>query len=64
MIFCLCSGDIYIFLCITLSSLLFSSLFVIELFWGEIVEALAILSVILFPIKSPVASTVFWIAHF
>ena len=42
---------------------IFSS-FVSELFFGEVFAALAILSAILFPIKSPVASAVFWIALF
>ena len=35
-----------------------------ELFFGEVFETLVILSAILFPIKSPVASAVFLIALF
>ena len=52
MIFYLYSGDIYL-------SLSVSSSFVSELFFGEVFEPLVILSAILFPIKSPVASAVF-----
>ena len=40
-------------------SLSISSLFLTELFCGEVIETLVILSAILFPIKSPVASAVF-----
>ena len=40
-------------------SLITSSSFVFELFCGKFFEALAILSAILFPIKSPVVSAVF-----
>ena len=58
-IFCLCSRDIYLSLCISLSSSTFSSSFVTKLLWGEAFETLVILSAILFPIKSPVASAVF-----
>ena len=54
---CLCSEDIY--LC-----LIVSSSFVSELFCSETFDNLVILSAILFPIKSPVASTVFWNALF
>ena len=57
MILCLSSGDIFLFLGI------YSS-FVSELFLGETFETFVILSAILFPIKSPVASTVFWIDLF
>ena len=39
-----------------------TSSFVSELFCGEVFKTLAILSAILFLIKSPVASAVFWIA--
>ena len=46
------SGDIYLYLNI-------SSPFVSELFYGEVSEALVILTAILFPVKSPVASAVF-----
>ena len=41
-----------------------SSLFVSELIFGEVFEALVILSKILFPIISPVVFAVFWIAYF
>ena len=41
-----------------------SSLLVSELFFGGSFEALVILSAVLFPIKSPIASAVFWIAPF
>ena len=51
------SGDIYL-------SLSLSSLFVTELFYSEVFEIFVILSAILFPIKSPVASAVFLIALF
>ena len=51
------SGDIYLFLSL-------SSLFVTELFYSEVFEIFVILSTILFPIKSPVASAVFLIALF
>ena len=53
-IFCLCSKDIYHSLCISLSCSIFFS----ELFYGNVFEILSILSAILFPIKSPVASAV------
>ena len=45
-------------------SLSISSSFVSELFFGEVFETLVILSAILFQIKSPVASAIFWIALF
>ena len=51
------SGDIYLFLSL-------SSLVVTELFYSEVFEIFVILSAILFPIKSPVASAVFLIALF
>ena len=51
MIFCLNSRDLYFSLSI--------SSFVSKLFCGEVFEDLVILSAILFPIKSPVASAVF-----
>ena len=51
-IFCLCSGNIYL-------SPSISSSFVSELFCGEVSEALVILSAILFPMKSAAASAVF-----
>ena len=50
--FCLSSGDIYL-------SLGISSSLVSELFCGEVFETLVILSAILFPIQSPVASAIF-----
>ena len=56
-IFCLSSGDIYFSLSISSSS-------VSELFRGEVFVAFVILSAILFPIKSLVASAVFWIGFF
>ena len=51
-IFCLSSGEIYL-------SLGISSSFVSELFCSEVFEIPVILSAILFPMKSPVASAVF-----
>ena len=56
-IYCLSSGDIYFALSI-------SSLFVSELVFGEDFETLVILSAILFPIKWPFASAIFWITLF
>ena len=56
-VLCLNSGDI------SLSLRMYSS-FVSELFFGEVFETLVILSAILFPIKSPVASFDFWTALF
>ena len=56
-IFCLISEGINLPLSI-------SSSFVSELFFGEVFETVVILSAILFRIKSPVASAVFWIALF
>ena len=50
--FCLSSGNIYF-------SLIVSSSFVSKLFFGEVFDALVILSAILFPIKLSVASAVF-----
>ena len=56
MIFCLFSGDIHLSSGISLSDPIFSASFVtvFELFCGEVLETLAILSAILLPIKSPV----------
>ena len=54
-IFCLCSGNIYFSLCISLSCSIFFS----ELFCGAVFENFVTVSAILFPIKSPVASAVF-----
>ena len=51
-IFCLSSGDIYLSLSISFS-------FASELFRGEVFETLLILSAILFPVKSLLASAVF-----
>ena len=64
--FCLSSGDIYLSLVISLSCLIFPFSFIIifELFYGDIFETFIILSAIFLPIKSPVASAVFWIALF
>ena len=45
-------------------SLSISSLFVSKLFFGEPFDALVVLSAILFPIKSPFASPVFWMTLF
>ena len=59
-VFCLCSGPIYLSLCFSLSCSIFFS----ELFCGEAFQTLENLSAILFPIKSPVLSAVFWIAPF
>ena len=58
----LSSGDMYLFLCVvncTSSSSSSSSSLLLDFF-----ETLVILSAILLPIKSPVASAVFWIALF
>ena len=62
MICCLSSGDMYLFLCVvnSTSSLLLLLLLLLDGF----LEILVILSAILLPIKSPVASAVFWIALF
>ena len=58
----LSSGDIYLFLGVTISTSSFVSLFC-EVF-AEFFETLVILSAILLPIKSSVASAVFWIDLF
>ena len=64
MICCLSSGDMYLFLWVVISvsssvlSLLLCDSFV------DFLETLVILSAILLPIKSPVASAVSWIAIF
>ena len=60
-IFCLCSGEIYLFVAISFSSLF---LIVSGLFSGEPFEAFIILLAVLLPIKSLVASAVFWITLF
>ena len=66
----LSSGDIYLFLGVSISiSFFISSLSLhnsLEVFFFECnsVETPVILSAILLPIKSPVASAVFWIALF
>ena len=59
--FCLSSGDIYLFLSI---SLLCSFVIVSELLCGELLETFIILSAISFPVKPPVASAAFWITLF
>ena len=56
--FCLSSGDVYLSLGISLSC---SFVIVSELFCSELLETFVILLTILLPIKSPVASAVFWI---
>ena len=61
MIFCSSSGDIYLPLDISLS---FSILTFSKLFCGKVFETFVIPSAILLPIKSPVASAVFWITIF
>ena len=61
MIFCLSSGDIYLSSGISLS---FLFVIVSKLFCCEFFEISVILSAILLPTKSPVASAVFWIALF
>ena len=64
--FCLFSGDIYLSFGISLSVSIFSVSFVTvsKLFCDEVLETFVILSAILLPIKSPVASAVFGIALF
>ena len=59
--FCLSSGDVYLSIGISLSC---SFVIVSELFCSELLETFVILSTILLPIKSPVASAVFWITFF
>ena len=56
-ILCLSSGGINLSIGISFS-------FVSELSFGEVFETFVNLSAILLPIKSPVASAVFWIALF
>ena len=58
---CLSSGDMYLFLVVAISTSIssFGNSFV-EFFF----ETLVTLSAILLPIKSPLASAVFWIALF
>ena len=65
-IFYLSSVDIYLSLDISLSNPIYFLLFVTvsELFCGEIFETFVILSAILLPIKSPIASAIFRIAVF
>ena len=60
-VLCLFSEDISLSLGICLSC---SIVTVSELFLGEILEAFLILLAILLPLKSPVASAVFWISIF
>ena len=59
---CLSSGDMYLFLWVVISTS--SSVSSFGNFLLDFLEALVILSAILLPIKSPVASAVFWIALF
>ena len=59
---CLSSGDMYLSLEVALSTSTSVSLFCSSLV--DFFETLVILSAILLPIKSPVASAVFWIALF
>ena len=58
--------DIYLFVGISLTNPIFSSAFVTlsELFYGEAFEAFVVLSPVLLPIKSPVASSILWIVPF
>ena len=66
-VFCLSSGNTYLFLGISLSNPVFflSLLNVSEIFCGELLETFVIESAILLPVKSPVASAVsFLIALF
>ena len=58
-IVCLCSAERYLSLSITSSFVTIP-----ELFCGNVFETFVIHSAILFPIKSPVASAVFWISLF
>ena len=59
--FCFSSGDIYRSSGISLS---FSFVIVSGLFCCELFETFVILLATFLPIKSPVASVAFWIAHF
>ena len=59
MICCLFSGDMYLSFGISISSSFCECNTL-----GDFFETLVILSAILLPIKSPVASAVFWIALF
>ena len=59
-IFCLSSGGVYLSLGISLSH---SFVNVSKLFCCEFNEIFLILITILLPIKSPVASTDFWVAY-
>ena len=59
--FCFSSGDIYLSFGISLSC---SFLIVSKLLCDKVRETFVILSAIWLTIKSPVASAVFWIAHF
>ena len=61
MICCLFSGDAYLFLWVVIST---SSSLSRDSFVDFLFETLVILSAISLPIKSPVASAVFWIALF
>ena len=61
MICCLFSGDAYLFVWVVIST---SSSLSRDSFVDFLFETLVILSAISLPIKSPVASAVFWIALF
>ena len=61
-IWCLYSRDMYLFFGVTLTTSSSVSLFCNS--FADFFEALVILSAIFLPIKSPVASAVFWIALF
>ena len=65
-IFCLLSRDIYLSLCISLLTPVFSTYFVTvsELFCSEVLETFVISSSMLFPIKSPDSSAALRIAYF
>ena len=63
-IFCLSSRDIYLSSGDTYLSLGIPLIVVSELFYCEVFETFVILLAILLPIKSPVASAVFWITLF
>ena len=66
-IYCLSSADLYLFLWAVISTsslLLLSLLLLLILLLLGFFETFVILSAILLPVKSPVASAVFWIALF
>ena len=59
---CFSSGDMYLFLGVALSASTSISLFCNSL--ADVFETFVILLALLLPIKSPVASTAFWISLF